>query len=271
MASLKDRMLGYENIPANRLIKKAPVIIRVDGRAFHTYTRGLDKPFDKTLIEAFKYTCEQLLNKIQGAKFIYSQSDEISILLTDWDSLETDAWFDYRIQKIVSISASECTLYFNKFIEDIISEGDLIERNYVYYKDEMTKEEYLDKYKEVLKDYNIWKQKRNKATFDSRAFNLPREEVCNYFIWRQKDGIRNSIQSLARSYYSHNDLNKKSIEDMVQMLEKDFNVKYDNLPLHMQRGFCITQEGLDLEIPLFTEDRNYIEKHLKEGEENEDR
>ena len=98
--TLSDRMKEYEKVTEARLIKKQPVIIRLDGKAFHTFTQGIDKPFDEDLADAFEFTCVKLKEKVQGAKLIYTQSDEISILLTDWEKTTTDCWFDYRIQKV---------------------------------------------------------------------------------------------------------------------------------------------------------------------------
>ena len=87
--TLGDRMKEYETVSDFRLTKRTPVIIRIDGKAFHTYTRGMDKPFDETLNTIMTYVCEELVPNIQGCKLAYSQSDEISLLLTDWDKINT--------------------------------------------------------------------------------------------------------------------------------------------------------------------------------------
>ncbi|MEM4260957.1 MAG: tRNA(His) guanylyltransferase Thg1 family protein, partial [Candidatus Woesearchaeota archaeon] len=152
-SSIDDRMKRYENVNRYSLIRRTPVIIRLDGKAFHSFTKDLDKPFDEDLHNTFKQTVFYLVSQIQGAVFAYTQSDEISILLRDWDTLTTDAWFDYNIQKMASVSASIVTAKFNM----------------------------------------LWHKSNKIAFFDSRVFNLPKEEVCNYFIWRQQDATKNSI------------------------------------------------------------------------------
>lgn len=113
--SLGDRMKEfYENRTRNFLPRRTYTIIRVDGKAFHSYTRGLVRPFDEKLVNDMDETACYMCKNIQGAKFAFVQSDEISILLTDFEGLTTDAWFDGNIQKIASISASLATAKFNE-------------------------------------------------------------------------------------------------------------------------------------------------------------
>lgn len=113
--SLGDRMKEfYENRTRNFLPRRTYTIIRVDGKAFHSYTRGLIRPFDEKLINDMDETACYMCKNIQGAKFAFVQSDEISILLTDFEGLTTDAWFDGNIQKMVSVSASLATAKFNE-------------------------------------------------------------------------------------------------------------------------------------------------------------
>ena len=120
--SLGDRMKAYENVSRNYLTRKIPVIIRIDGKSFHTFTRGMEKPFDAILTETMKRTMKYLCENIQGCAFGYTQSDEITLVLTDYDNPTTDAWFGYNIQKMASVSASMATLAFNKIFA-IIAEG----------------------------------------------------------------------------------------------------------------------------------------------------
>jgi tRNA(His) 5'-end guanylyltransferase len=175
--SIGNRMKqNYENIYRISLTRRTPVIIRLDGRAFHTFTKHLEKPFSNMLREAMVKTAEALLSEISGAKIAYVQSDEISILVTDYDHLYTQPWFDYNLQKITSVSASIATAVFNDYMES----------------------PYL-------------------ATFDSRAFNIPKEEVANYFLWRWQDWKRNSIQLLGQSLFSHKELHKKNQREIVEM------------------------------------------------------
>lgn len=181
--SLGDRMKRYEITSQSLLLRRSPVIIRLDGKAFHTYTRSL-KVFDEQFHQSMMYTMEMLLKNVQNCTFAYTQSDEISLLLRDWNTLETQQWFDGNVQKLVSVSASIATAAFNA---DRLALGKI--KNF--------------------KDFGL---------FDSRAFNIPKEDVANYFIWRQKDAISNSIQMTGRSYFSAAQLHKQDTEAIKAML-----------------------------------------------------
>ena len=121
--TIGDRMKeSYENRYRFYFPNRLPIIIRIDGKAFHTYTRGLKRPFDKIFMTAMQNTTLDLVKNIGGCKLGYVQSDEISLLLTNDDTLQTQPWFDNNIQKIVSISASMATLYFNKHFQELKNE-----------------------------------------------------------------------------------------------------------------------------------------------------
>ena len=93
----------YEQIPKTKLMRRTPVIIRIDGKAFHTFTRGFKRPFDEILIKTMQETTKYLCENIQGCVLGYTQSDEITLVLVDYQRFESCAWFDYEIQKICSI------------------------------------------------------------------------------------------------------------------------------------------------------------------------
>jgi tRNA(His) guanylyltransferase len=112
---LGDRMKTYyEDRSKQYLSRRTYALIRIDGKAFHTYTKGCERPFDQQLMDDMDATAKYLCENIQGAKFAYVQSDEISILLTDFAKITTDAWYDYNVQKMTSISASLATAKFNE-------------------------------------------------------------------------------------------------------------------------------------------------------------
>lgn len=251
---LGDRMKDYENVNRFYLTRRTPMIIRIDGRAFHTFCKGLKKPYDKVFAESMQATTLNLCKSIEGCKLSYTQSDEISLLLTDYDELETQAWFDKNLQKIVSISASLATLYFNKSFKDL---SDSWCDNY-YQIWNTSKED--DKYFETLCNRQFT------ATFDSRAFCLPKEEVANYFVWRQKDATRNSINSLAQANFSHKSLQGLNVNQVQDKLVNEKGINWNDQPTEFKRGICCikTNEGwkIDKEIPVFTEDRNYIERYI---------
>ena len=271
--SLGDRMKDYESITKTFLTRHIPVIIRLDGKAFHTFTRGMKKPFDSILIQTMQETMKYLCENIQGCVFGYTQSDEITLVLTDYETIATDAWFGYNVQKMTSISASMATLAFNKFFRGntctfIYNNGEN------YYKDS-----------EEFRLCKIYKECSDKmAMFDSRVFSIPKEEVCNCLIWRQQDATRNSIQSVGQANFSHKQLNGKSCNAIQDMLFIEKGINWNDFPIDCKRGSCCykrqaekeivvpkTEEKLmvnrsewyiDKNIPIFTQDRDYVEKWL---------
>ncbi len=242
--SLGDRMKNnYESRAKIKLLRRTPVIIRLDGKAFHTFTKGMKRPYDSLLVDTMQQTMLELCKNIQGCKLGYTQSDEITLLLIDYTNLNTDAWFDYEVQKICSISSSMATLYFNKFFEENIKIYEGSQCDFKYLK--------------------IIKSKINKAMFDSRCFNIPKEEVCNCFIWRQQDATRNAIQMLGQSEFSHKELQGKSCNNIQDMLMIEKGINFNNIKTMFKRGCCAKIEDenwvVDKEIPIFTQNRNYIE------------
>ena len=241
----------YEEIPKIKLTRRVPVVIRIDGKAFHTFTRGMKKPFDNIFMKTMQMTAQYLCENVQGCKLAYVQSDEISLLVTDFEKLTTSAWFDYEVQKMCSVSASMATVAFNRFYAENIA-------------NDTENEEEFKKYAEKL----------YKACFDSRCFNIPKEEVTNYFYWRQVDAERNSINSLAQSLYSAKELSGIGRKDLVSKMETEKCVIWGNLSTSQKRGTCIVKTGtgwsIDSNIPRFVnEDRAYIERFLMTNEEDQ--
>ncbi len=235
-----DRMKSnYENRYRIKLTRRTPVIIRLDGKAFHTLTKQCAKPFDTAFQALMTRTTQKLCDEIQGAKCAYVQSDEISILLTDFDRLTTDSWFDYNLQKMVSVSAGIASATFTTYASLI----------------------------------------HKQAIFDSRAFNIPKEEVCNYFIWRQQDWVRNSLQMLAQSHYSHKQLQNKNHTDLHEMLYKK-GVNWADLESVWKNGLfllkntcqhineCVEDHGTwELrEDIILTQHREFIEQYMEPRE-----
>lgn len=271
--SLGDRMKNnYENISRYYLTRRTPVIIRIDGKAFHTFTSGFKKPFDDILVKTMQNTMKYLCENIQGCVLGYTQSDEISLVLTDYAELTTDAWFGNNLQKMCSVSASMATMAFTKnFVKNVKEcERMALIGNVVLFEDD-------EKYINVLK-----KAIEKGAMFDSRVFTIPKEEVCNYFLWRQQDATRNSIQSVGQANFSNKELHKKSTKDIQDMLMTQKGINWNDYSTTLKRGSCCikvddslteydevgnicgyTQRSkwvIDNEIPIFTQDRNYVEK-----------
>jgi tRNA(His) guanylyltransferase len=279
--NLGSRMKTYESVSKSFLMRRTPVIIRIDGKAFHTLTKGFQRPFDDILMEAMQETTKYLCANIQGCKMGYTQSDEISLLLTDYETLNTCSWFDSNVQKMASISASMATLAFNKIFSDLVRKrlDKMIANNQMLDGRKMLPSTLdLVKYKSA-DDYvkDIKRIYSKDAMFDSRVFTIPVEEVCNYFVWRQEDATRNSIQMLAQSNFSHKELQKLSCNKLQDKLFKEKNINWNDLAVSKKRGTCIVKEKYimdnelkttrtrwvaDKDIPIFTKDRQYIEKNL---------
>ena len=243
MKNIKDALgqrmkNNYEDAYRIKLPRRMPLIIRSDGRAFHTLTRSLEKPFDNNFIAAMFSTAQYLCENCQNIKLAYWQSDEISLLLTDYDTLTTESFFDSNLQKIVSVTAAMATLAFNKKI----------------------KEFYPDK----------------EGVFDARAFVLPIAEVNNYFLWRANDASRNSIQMIAQANFSHKELQNLSCNKLQDKLMLERGINYNDIETHKKRGACVIKKHdpitgrsswvVDLEIPLFSVDRDYINRLIEPEE-----
>lgn len=254
---LGDRMKEYESVPKLKLMRKQPVIIRLDGKAFHTFTRDMKRPFDDILSKTMEDTMRYLCENIQGCVLGYTQSDEITLLLIDYKNVNSSAWFDYNVQKMCSVSASMATLAFNTAFSD----------NAI----KMTSgaNEIMD----------IYGDKFDKAMFDSRVFTLPQSEVCNCFIWRQQDATRNSIQSVGQANFSHKELHGKNVSMIQDMLMEQKGINWNDIETKYKRGSCAVKEvyyinegepneamrtrwAIDYEIPVFTQDREYVDKYV---------
>ncbi len=226
--SIGDRMKeNYENRYRFKLSRRTPVIMRLDGKAFHSLTKSCEKPFDEDFSDCMEGAVFALVKDIQGAKCAYQQSDEISILLTDFDSLATEAWLDYNIQKMTSISAGLASVVFTYW-------------------------------------WHAIKGCSGRGIFDSRVFNIPESEVCNYFVWRQKDWLRNSIQMLGRAHFSHSEMNNKTNDDVHEMLHAK-GINWAKLEPKWKNGMFVYKQDREWLIDsnvIFTENRDSIEQYL---------
>ena len=263
--SLGDRIKeNYENRSKTYLTRRTPCMIRLDGRSFHVFTRGFVKPFDERFIEAMQETTLELCKNIQGCVFGYTQSDEITLILVDYEHLDSSAWFDYSVQKLCSVSASMCTMYFNRIFSknvlDFMKEHEHIINDKEHYGD------VADQVKVVFDAYK--KALELGATFDSRCFSVPKEEVTNAVLFRQQDATRNSINSLAQSYFKYQELHGKNTSEMQDMLFNRHGINWNDLEAHEKRGTAIVHTKdygwvIDKEMPILVGDgRNYIESRI---------
>ena len=223
--NLDERMKRYEVSFNQHLIHRCPAICRIDGRAFHTFTKPFARPYDGIFRSLMVKTAQHLCEKISTARFAYGQSDEISILLIDYTRFETDQFFDGKVQKLASVVASEATVAFNEALWKIVNSP-------------------VPAFAELAKPLE---ESLFKATFDARVFSVPERDAGNYFIWRQQDAIRNSVQSLGQAHFSHRELQGKSAEDIKAMLEEKSKpldpakpfVTWESQPNEFKYGFMV--------------------------------
>jgi tRNA(His) guanylyltransferase len=236
--SLGDRMKGYEHVTRTSLTRRMPAIIRVDGKAFHTLTSGMARPFDANFTACMWAAAVRLCEEIQGAQIAFTQSDEINVLLVDYQTLDTQPWFDAGVQKMCSVSASVATQAFG--------------------------ETFRARFPASMA----------RPLFDSRVFNLPREEVVNYFVWRQQDATRNSIQMVGQAHFSQKQLHGLSCDLIQEKLFQEKGVNWNDTPVCFKRGACAVRQTFEVDgaershwtireqPPIFTQDRSFIERYV---------
>lgn len=271
---LGDRQKEYEENYDIKLPKFLPILIRIDAKSFHTFTRGMQRPFDEILTKTMWDTAIYLCENIQNAKIAYTQSDEITVLMYQ-SKIESQPWFDNRLQKIVSISASMATLAFNEaFVKNVEEEyQEILKFCNIESHPKPFADEADEYYENKMDMYEIYQNKFGQAKFDSRVMVIPECDVNNNFLWRQMDAERNSKQMICQSLYSSKQLHgKKANVQMDLMFAKGIN--WNDIETYKKRGACIIKEKymkgeversrwtVDKDIPIFSENPKYIEKYL---------
>ena len=297
-SDLAKRMKDYESTSKTRLMKRCPVMIRIDGKAFHSFTKGFKRPFDEVLIKSMQETTKYLCENIQGCVLGYTQSDEITLVLVDYKKLNTSPYFDYEIQKMCSIIASMTTMAFNSIFTNHIYTimtnlhyGSQWDYDYLCQEYGFSKEDFKANSEFFNKHWTFYQKVKGTAMFDARVFNIPKEEVTNCLYWRQLDASRNSIQMVGQANFSHKELQNKSCNMIQDMLMTQKGINWNDLPTYQKRGSCVIREEywvdkdgkefpsilvyqglgddaikrsrwiIDTEIPIFKgEGRDYIEK-----------
>lgn len=257
MSDLGQRMKDYETVAAARLMPKVPVLIRIDGKAFHTLTRKMARPYDQRLMHAMQQTAAYLCAQIMGCRLAYVQSDEISLLLIDYQNRDSEGWFGYEVQKMCSVAASMAAAAFVGPFREHFPENPGL------------------------------------PAFDARCWNLPVHEVTNYFIWRQQDATRNSVAMAAQAHFSHTRLHGVDSDQMQELLFKEKGINWNDYATDFKRGAAVrrvtyvalrnliaktfthsaalatfeepemvtrSRWDVDHETPIFTQDREYIER-----------
>lgn len=257
--SLGDRQKQYESNYDYSILRRAPIIIRADGRSFHRVTRKLPKPYCPALLDVMSNTMLYAITEMQGAVFGYQQSDEITYVLRNDQSLEAEPWFQNRIQKIVSVSSSLTTLGFNKCLQTLPEKLDIV----------------------------------GDAIFDARVFALPYlSEVANNLIWRQQDCIKNAISSAAQAELSTKFGKKTALKlldgkissEKKEMLLHHCGIDFDEYyPASFRKGVAVykvptivpTKDGgisknkwiINADIPDFVEERDFLLSILLNGKD----
>jgi tRNA(His) 5'-end guanylyltransferase len=248
--SLGERMKEHEKASRVTLEPRVPVLLRVDGKAFHTYLKSIEA-HNPNVNAVMDKVAQELCRTIQGAQLAYVQSDEVSVLIHSYKKSNSSAWYDNQVQKMCSVAAAIASVTFT-----------------------MESWRIFDVNEHAYSQGDPLLPLCEPAYFDARVFNLPEAEVCNYFIWRQQDAIRNSVAGQARRYFSHKQLENKDQREMKEMLF--FKGKpWEGLSIGEQRGRCVTRVveerapgvfrsswSVDVSPPLFVEDRSYVDRHL---------
>lgn len=247
--SLGDRQKQYEISSETQLVPKMPIIIRIDGKAFHTYTRGMVKPFDEILGKCMKKTMQALCKEVHTCVFGYTQSDEITLVLKLPDRIRSQAYMNRRAQKIVSLTASKATRYFNKFFteefEKFVSYNKqkslALVRAISKYGVDSEEVKRLESQTDLESDklYKVYNKKLGEAEFDSRVFNVPEWDCINNIIWRQQDAIRNSVEMVGHVHFSANQLHKVNVEGIKSMLKEQKGIDWEkDFTTYQKRGAC---------------------------------
>ena len=282
-SDLAERMKGYEKRNRYYLQRRMPVILRLDMRAGHSFTKGFERPFDEVFIKTIQETAKYLCENIQNCKLSYQQSDEITLLLVDYEKINTDCFFEYRVDKLCSIAASMATMKFNQVFKELsYRESENLEiicrkNPYLENRDCLTQ----------ISNKHINSAEKG-AMFDCRCFNIPKEEVTNCIYWRQLDATRNSIQMVGQANFSHKELQNKSCNDIQDMLMTQKGINWNDFPTYQKRGSCCVRNHMisepygnrmldknagenewiiDKNIPIFKgEGRKYIDDLVFVGE-----
>lgn len=218
---LGDRMKAYEETFRTSLPVRMPAVIRLDGKAFHSLTRHCARPFDEKFHLCMIGAAAAILDEIPG-RMAYCQSDEVSILLIDYNRFDTEQWFKGVVQKMVSVAASMMGVEFSA----------------------------------------RWGKA---GYFDARVFVVPERDIVNYFIWRQRDAMRNAVSMAAQAHYSPKQLLGKHSDDMIGMLHEK-GILFEDYPAWFRRGSVVTKIAAEA-APVFSKEREYLTQFLAIEEE----
>lgn len=223
--TLKDKCLYYRSLTDTRLVPNSYVLVMLDGRSFSSMIKNKFKlPFDDNFIDMMNETAKYVCENVSGCKLAYVQSDEISLVLTDFDTPTTDSFFGYRTFKLLSIIASLATAKFNQLMTLYnmsnglgMNPGDCI-------------------------------MKTKLAQFDCKVWNVPTlNDVYAWFLYRQNDCIKNSKGQLAQTYYSHKELFKLTTDQQIEKLNVEKSINWHEFDDNKKYGRLITKQTITTE------------------------
>lgn len=210
--SLGDRMKEYENVTNTNLIHRMPIMVRCDGRAFHSFCSGMNKPYDDIFIELMDTLTKYLLVSVPDCEIAYVESDEITLCLFPYKTYATTPFFDGRVQKLCSTLAAMATWKFNQILLEW-SKGD-----------DASKKTFAEVYSSKV------------AMFDCRVWNLPREEVLNCLLWRQQDSKRNAILTAGQTWIGKKKIHALKTTEVIDKL-KEIGIDYwEAIPKYYHYG-----------------------------------
>lgn len=223
--ALGDRMKrNYEDPYRIYLPRRTNLIIRVDGKSFHNYTKFCERPFDPDLHLAMSGATHATFQDLQGIKVAFTSSDEASFLLTDYDTLQSEPAYGNNLQKLCSLTAAMMSVYF----------------------------------------YAMRTEQAHPAPafFDARVFIISDpEEVVNYFVWRQKDCLRNAINLLGQAHFSHRQLQGLNKQQVIDKLYHELGIDFWQMPPAFKNGTVILRtpdkDVVSSDI-VFSQDRSTI-------------
>ncbi len=227
--SLGNRMKEYEKVNDRMLVANVPFIIRLDGVAFHTFTKKLVRPMDDILADAMQKTMLSMCMDVPYCKYGYTQSDEITLVCVIDDVLNNSGFYGGRVNKITTVTAAKATKYFNKHFFDNVEK---------YKKDS-------NAFKNVT-DLKTYERKLFIAEFDSRVFNIPEHDIINNLIWRQQDAVRNSINALGFANLSQSQMHKKNTSQVMDMLMLEKKINWNDCCTYQKRGCCAVKKPVEI-------------------------
>lgn len=232
--NLEDKCLYYRSLTDYKLLPNSYVIVTMDGRSFsHLIKNKFQKPFDDNFIRMMNETAQYVCKNVQGAKFAYVQSDEISIVLTDFDTPTTETFFNNRLCKLQSIIASLTTSKFNQLMT-------------AYKLDKMV-DEYGNSPKLSGNEVARLIKNMQEYQFDCKCWNVPSlNDVYAWFLYRQIDCIKNSKQQTAQAYFPHTELQNKNTDEQIALLLEKKGVDWNLFGTEKKYGRFIWKEDVEL-------------------------